>query len=175
MKRPELRLNSTISQIIAATILFFSLAVFILIPSVQAQEQKRLNNAMIEVCVRAEAQNGRAIIDCIGRFSKPCRAREDNKSPVMQEECLEHEFVLWDQLLRKQVKGIKDAIQAGEAQERFKTSHDFWVKHRQAECRLPYILLPPGFTSKQMGLDCAIRLTARRLAEIKSLERILQK
>ena len=162
-------------RLISALTLSVGTVMFFSVHNAPAQNQERLNNTMIEACAQSETRKGNRILECIGRFSKPCRAREDNASPVMQEECLEHEFVLWDQHLRKQVKSLKSAIPAGEAHEHFKTSHDIWVKFRQAECRLPYILLPQGFTPKQLGLDCAIRLTARRVADIQSLKRILQK
>ena len=133
----------------------------------------RLSNDMIENCVARPGDQNSQPLNCIGHFSKPCRARSENTHPDSQEECLEHEFVLWDQLMRKTLAKFKDAIKSEQTRVKVQEAHDVWKTYHELECRLPYSLLPPNFTAKEFGLNCSIQLTARRVSDLMKLQNAL--
>ncbi len=128
----------------------------------------RLSNDMIENCV-ARAKNSQ-ILTCIGSFSKPCRARTENSHPETQEECLEHEFVIWDQLMRKTLKKFKQNISSEQKRLQVQKVQVLWKSYHEMECRLPYSLLPRSFAAKEFGLNCSIQLTARRVVDLIRLQ-----
>ncbi len=128
-------------------------------------------NAIIATCVDAERAAGRSGRDCIGRVAGPCKALPDNAHREDQMECDEREFVLWSQLLQRELARLEKLVTPRQ-REALRNSQSLWVRYQSDDCRVPYIL----FSKDQAdfaGPACTIELKAARALQLRAWRDVL--
>ncbi len=133
------------------------------------------SNLAIKRCVEAEFQAERDGTACIGRFADPCTAREDMQSTEEQVECIEREFVLWNQLLRSEYQDMQSLLADDETRGRLQRTQRLWREFHKANCRLPYRLHTEETIARPIGAYCSLRLTAHRVLELRGWRQGLSK
>lgn len=129
-------------------------------------------NALIGECVDSERAAGRRGRACIGRVTNPCKARGENAHVDDQMECDEREFVLWSQLLQKELARLEGLLKPDQRQ-KLKASHAMWVDYQSADCRLPYAFFPRP-KAIFAGPACTIELKAARALQLRAWRDMLE-
>jgi len=130
-------------------------------------------NALIGACLDSERAAGRTGRSCIGRVTNPCKARAENAHVDDQLECDEREFVLWSQLLQKELARL-EALLKPDQRQKLKASHAMWTDYQSAECRLPYAFFPRSEAIFE-GPACTIELKAARALQLRAWRDMLER
>lgn len=130
-------------------------------------------NALLGECVeseRAAGRNGRA---CIGRVTGPCKKDPANAHAEDQMECDEFEFVLWSQLVQKELAKL-EALLKPDQRTKLQESHKLWIAYQSADCRLPYAFFPEEKAISD-GPACTIELKAARALQLRAWRDAVEK
>jgi len=125
-----------------------------------------ITNAILHECVDAERAAGRSGRICIGKVTRPCKAKPENAHRDDQMECDEREFVLWSQLQQKEFAALEKQLNPKQ-REKLRHSQELWVKYQSDDCRLPYILFSQGW-AESAGPACTIELKAARALQLRA-------
>lgn len=123
-------------------------------------------NAMIGTCVDRERAAGRSGRACIGRISGPCKASPENIHRDDKMQCDEREFVLWSQLVQKELAALEKLL-SPEQLEKLRQSQSLWIKYQSDDCRLPYVFFSQG-EAEISGPSCTIELKAARALQLRA-------
>ena len=129
-------------------------------------------NARLAACVDAERAAGRSGRACIGRVTGPCRRDPGNAHREDQMECDEREFVLWSQLVQKEMAALEALLNA-EQRKKLRRTQDLWIAYQSADCRLPYALFAIS-QAERAGPACTIDVKATRALQLRAWREALQ-
>ncbi len=123
-------------------------------------------NAVLRDCVDAERVAGRSGRACIGRVTEPCKREPGNAHRQDQMECDEREFVLWSQLVHKELAALAALLDAAQ-RAKLRQAQDRWIAYQSADCRLPYALFATD-RAERIGPACTIALKAARALQLRA-------
>lgn len=129
-------------------------------------------NALLGECVDAERAAGRFGRACIGRVTTPCKQNPANAHIDDQMECDEREFVLWSQLLQKELAKLESGLKPDQRKE-LQSAHAMWIEYQSADCRLPYAFFSQDRAARE-GPACTIDLKASRALQLRAWRDMLE-
>ncbi len=123
-------------------------------------------NALLANCVDAERAAGRTGRACIGRVTDPCKKNPANAHIDDQMECDEREFVLWSQLVQKELAQLESLLKPDQ-RNKLRDAHAMWIEYQSADCRLPYTFFSQDRAVLE-GPACTIDLKASRALQLRA-------
>jgi uncharacterized protein YecT (DUF1311 family) len=154
-------------------ILRWGMAIFVLLFAAgtsHAQNRKPTpaETKLIRDCAAKHIDDGDGERECAFKLvADPCI--EKDGSNLGTADCYRIEAVIWDGLLNENYKGLMDAIDEKEDQDKLKEMQRAWIAYRETTCDFYWFKIH-GSMSVPMTAACQLRENARRALLLKFLQ-----
>jgi uncharacterized protein YecT (DUF1311 family) len=147
----------------AGLIAFLALAVILAgTPSSHAQNRQptAAEIKLVRDCAEKHPDDGKGEEECAFKLvADPCIAKDD--SNLGTADCYRIETAIWDAILNDNYKGLMEAIDDKDDQNKLKEMQRAWIAYRDTTCDFYWYKIH-GSMSVPMTVACQLRETARR-------------